>query len=30
TDTLWPDFSRWDMLRAIRDFQSRSRRYGGV
>ena len=30
TDTLWPDFSRWDMLRAIRDFQGRSRRYGGV
>ena len=30
TDTLWPDFSRWDMLRAIRVFQGRSRRYGGV
>ena len=30
TDTLWPDFSRWDMLRAIRSFQSRSRRFGGV
>lgn len=30
TQTLWPDFSRWDMLRAIRSFQSRSRRFGGV
>ncbi|RVU98416.1 di-trans,poly-cis-decaprenylcistransferase [Coriobacteriales bacterium OH1046] len=30
TDTLWPDFTRWDMLRAIRAFQSRSRRFGGV
>lgn len=30
TDTLWPDFTRWDMLRAIRSFQSRSRRFGGV
>ncbi len=30
TDTLWPDFTRWDMLRAIKSFQSRSRRFGGV
>jgi undecaprenyl diphosphate synthase len=30
TDTLWPDFSRWDMLRAIKSFQSRKRRFGGV
>ena len=30
TDTLWPDFSRWDFLRAVLSFQHRSRRYGGV
>lgn len=30
TPTLWPDFSRWDMLRAVRSFQSRDRRFGGV
>jgi undecaprenyl diphosphate synthase len=30
TDTYWPDFSRWDFLRAIKDFQGRSRRFGGV
>ena len=30
TDTLWPDFTRWEMLRAIRSFQGRSRRFGGV
>ena len=30
TDTLWPDFNRWEMLRAIKSFQSRSRRFGGV
>ena len=30
TDTYWPDFSRWDYLRAIRDFQGRRRRFGGV
>ncbi len=30
TDVFWPDFSRWDMLRAIRSYQSRDRRYGGV
>ena len=30
TDTLWPDFSRWDFLRAIVSFQGRSRRFGGV
>lgn len=30
TDTYWPDFSRWDYLRAIRDFQGRHRRFGGV
>ena len=30
TDTLWPDFDRWEFLRAIRAFQRRDRRFGGV
>ena len=30
TDTLWPDFTREDMARAVYDFQNRTRRYGGV
>lgn len=30
TPTLWPDFSRWDFLRAVASYQSRSRRFGGV
>ncbi len=30
TDTLWPDFDRWELLRAIRSYQSRDRRFGGV
>lgn len=30
TDTLWPDFSRWDFLRAVAAYQGRSRRFGGV
>ena len=30
TDTLWPDFRRRHLLEAIRDFQKRDRRYGGV
>lgn len=30
TPTLWPDFSRWDMLRAVKSYQSRDRRFGGV
>lgn len=30
TDTFWPDFSRWDFLRAVRAFQGRHRRFGGV
>lgn len=29
-DVLWPDFSKEDLLKAIADFQQRSRRYGGV
>lgn len=30
TPTLWPDFDRWEFLRAIASFQGRSRRFGGV
>ncbi|HET6351141.1 MAG TPA: isoprenyl transferase [Coriobacteriia bacterium] len=29
TATLWPDFGRNDLLKAIVDFQKRTRRYGG-
>ena len=30
TDTLWPDFSRADLLKAIIDYQRRDRRFGGL
>jgi undecaprenyl diphosphate synthase len=30
TSTLWPDFDRADLLRAILDYQRRDRRYGGL
>ena len=30
TDVLWPDFDRYEFLRALLEFQGRSRRYGGV
>lgn len=30
TDTLWPDFGKSDLDDAIRTFQSRDRRFGGV
>ena len=30
TDTLWPDFTRQHMADAVAEFQSRTRRYGGV
>jgi undecaprenyl diphosphate synthase len=30
TDVLWPDFRREDLFDAVRDFQNRDRRYGGV
>ena len=30
TDVLWPDFDRYEFLRAVLAFQSRSRRFGGV
>ncbi|MBO8159383.1 isoprenyl transferase [Thermosyntropha sp.] len=30
TDKLWPDFSEEDLLQAIRDYQRRERRFGGL
>ncbi len=30
TDTLWPDFDRYEFLRALLSFQKRNRRFGGV
>ena len=30
TDVLWPDFDRWELLRALRAYQRRDRRFGGV
>ena len=30
TETLWPDFSREDLLQALDDFSKRQRRFGGV
>jgi undecaprenyl diphosphate synthase len=30
TDVLWPDFRRQHLFEAIRDFQQRERRFGGV
>ncbi len=30
TETLWPDFTRTDLLEAIYDFQNRERRFGGL
>src|SRR5215203_4390933 len=30
TETLWPDFTRGDLLRAVLDYQRRDRRFGGV
>ncbi len=30
TDTLWPDFRRGDLFEAVREFQHRERRFGGV
>jgi undecaprenyl diphosphate synthase len=30
TDTLWPDFRRQHLFRAILDYQRRERRYGAV
>ena len=30
TDTLWPDFTRTDLLQAVLAYQKRDRRYGGL
>jgi undecaprenyl diphosphate synthase len=30
TDVLWPDFRRQDLFEAVREYQQRQRRYGGV
>lgn len=30
TDTLWPDFGREEIYKAIAEFQKRNRRYGGL
>ena len=30
TGTLWPDFTRTDLLKAILEYQKRDRRYGGL
>ena len=30
TDVLWPDFNRYEFLRALLAFQGRNRRFGGV
>lgn len=30
TDTLWPDFGRAELLRAILEYQKRDRRFGGL
>lgn len=30
TDVLWPDFDKWDYLRAVKAYQGRKRRFGGV
>jgi undecaprenyl diphosphate synthase len=30
TETLWPDFTRTDLLLAVLEYQKRERRYGGL
>ena len=30
TETLWPDFRRYHLLKALLDYQKRERRYGGI
>lgn len=30
TETLWPDFTKEDLLKAIEDYQRRERKFGGV
>ena len=30
SDVLWPEFNEYEFLKAIIDFQSRDRRFGGI
>jgi undecaprenyl diphosphate synthase len=30
TDVLWPDFNKKELIKAIKDYQSRDRRFGGI
>ena len=30
TDVLWPDFDEKELIKAIKDYQSRDRRFGGI
>lgn len=30
SDTLWPDYTKWDLLDAVLTYQARHRRFGGV
>ena len=30
TETLWPDFTRTDLLQAVVEYQKRDRRFGGL
>ena len=30
TDTYWPEFDRWELVRAILAYQGRDRRFGGL
>jgi undecaprenyl diphosphate synthase len=30
TDTLWPDFNRSELLKALLEYQKRERRFGGL
>jgi len=30
TDVLWPDFNEKELIKAIKDYQSRDRRFGGI
>jgi len=30
SDVLWPDFNKFEFLKAIIDYQSRNRRFGGI
>jgi undecaprenyl diphosphate synthase len=30
TDTLWPDFSKKEFIKALKEYQKRERRFGGL